>query len=902
MTTVYDPKTGQPIDLDTPDAEQKILAGAVALKKSDTFNLIDSKGKWAGAVPASRLTDYLGSGQFHLTTPDQKAQIEKIGEGLGTGGAIKVGAEKALNELSFGVSEPIIKNFRSPEEQSTAEQLAELHPTASAVGTGLGFAGSLVAGEPLFKGAEKVGKLAQTGVEAGLGTGKLASTLGSAAKYGAESTVLAAPQAVTEASLGDPNEAAEHLAYALGAGVALGTVNPLIKGGTKLVGNIIGKPFGIDFNAVNPLKKMTDDQTIRAGIYGTDKHARELVDQIGTDKMAEFLHGNGLVRQPGEDFEQYLPRVQQYKQQIGAEIGAAYDQIANVPGNPVEDISNRIKKEVIDPLRRIGAKKNEVRALDNYLNDFQEAADYINKDKISAAEAKIGVPPEESILRDTTTDQKPAFLPTDMNGTIKELPPFQPVGDTVNNQFEGEATIKSGPPLNENQAATVKPGEINQKLVTEEVPSVKTVQEAPKVTAPPEEVSSVFSKKSDVFKEDNVPNVISLGDLWEERKALDDRIYNEKRAVLGNPSPLHAQLQKVRNIIDDEIKKKAEEALGEAGGEFIKPISKLNEAYRNISTWEDVVERSHSAEASRRNISLSDYLSGIAAGAHNPLGLVGGIAGGLVHKYLRENGNAIIAKYGNNLSLYVADQARMKSQEELDKIPKILKAMSNGVSRAPVTAASQAENVFDHFTGSKSKNEQESFNNFSYQLSKAVSDPTNQKAQQIAQFLSKGAPNIGAQYVMQNQKMLNYLYQQMPKNPYMGMPFVAQNWKPTKSQMKAYRDKLGIILDPYSVMHHVDKGTINRDHMDALKTIYPANYNSLVGKIKEYGFSNPKMPYQQKLKLSMLIGENLDPSLNNVGSYQEAYSQQSPPAKPLAKGKLEKLPGAQYNDLQEVVG
>lgn len=806
MVKVYDPKTKKEQEVDLSTANSGIASGKLAVKNNDTFNIVGPDNK-AGSVSGSQLSEYLNSG-YHLESPKEAKVNSYLERNQGIGGSAKAAAAGFANELTFGAAGATY----SPELQALQKE----HNVASGLGSTLGFGASMAL--PIYGELGRVGEAAASAVrlgraaeEVGLGT----KILSSAAKLGTESTLLAAPQAITEASLGDPTEAGEHLLYGLGAGAALGAAIPVFKPVASILGQALGKPIGLDLAANHPLDKMVTDQTMRSLMYGSDKRAAQQLEHVGEDAISNYLHANNLVKQVGEDFTSYGQKILNEKDNVGQQIGNIYQQLDTLgaQAEPTSKLIDKIKTDIIDPLKKVATKQPEVRALEQYTNDLNNASALIAGDK-------VGLNKEMDIL----------------------------------------TSLKS---------SNASPDLIN---------------------AQQNKIDQLTNHLADNHN-------LSLTELWQQRQALDQKIFAEKRAAIGNPSPIHEELTKVRNLIQDEINSKANSLVGQEN--FTDKLDNLNKQFRYLNTVEDVVDNSAAAEKSRRNFSLSDYLTGgfggvsASAAFSHPFGAVSGLAGGVANKFLRENGNSLIAQYGNKLSVYLADLAKKEAQGQLDKIPAALKYL---VSNKTATVPQAASSAFTQLLGTEHKSDEQAFDDLNNKVNVAIQNP-NQHIDGINQFFASGAPNIANAYQQQNQKVINYLYNALPKNPSAPQPFQTSKWKPSKQELRNLKDKVNIINNPYNSIDLLKNGRLNNNHVDALKNVYPSVYNNMVNQIMQYGSQNPKMPYKYKLQLSLLTGVDLDDSLKNVSFYQSAYAEND---NPKANGAKIDLPGSEPTQQQRI--
>lgn len=220
--------------------------------------------------------------KYGYKTPDQSFLQERLKEKKYGESEIRASIEGALRGGTFGLSDVAFRALGVSPEELAGRQ--EVNPLASAIGTGLGIAGSslLVPGGGLTglvgKGAAKAGLAATTGLAESAIARKIAASTISGVVEGA---AYGLGQSVSEAALGDPTLNAQKiwsnvglgglLGGAIGGGVAtLGAAGR--KGGSWLVGKYgrgaeVPKPSPIDLEgAITPTGKLKLEGTVDFGI------------------------------------------------------------------------------------------------------------------------------------------------------------------------------------------------------------------------------------------------------------------------------------------------------------------------------------------------------------------------------------------------------------------------------------------------------------------------------------------------------------------------------------------------------------------------------------------------------------------------------------------------------------
>lgn len=224
---LYDVKSQKEAYVSEAEAQKGIQEGRLSPGKTTTYNMVKPDGAATG-VPGTDVHLALANG-WRFETAKEKKTNDYLEDNQGLKGGLKAAGASALREATFGVVDAA-----RGDEQLQALQAA--NPVASGIGATAGFAGSMLYGGGAFKGAQLAGRAAETAVMGARGAEAigLGSRIARAAvRTGVESAALSAPRALSEAVMGDPDEAAETLLWSLGTGAVLGAGGAVIKAGAQ---------------------------------------------------------------------------------------------------------------------------------------------------------------------------------------------------------------------------------------------------------------------------------------------------------------------------------------------------------------------------------------------------------------------------------------------------------------------------------------------------------------------------------------------------------------------------------------------------------------------------------------------------------------------------------------------
>lgn len=396
------------------------------------------------------------------------------------------------------------------------------------------------------------------------------------------------------------------------------------------------------------------------------------------------------------------------------------------------------------------------------------------------------------------------------------------------------------------------------------------------------------------------------------RADLDDLVFRNTGA---NPAEHIKELRAIRKMIQSELVEKGEEQAQKFGQEFASPLKELNVKYARLSAAEKAAaDFAEVRKLTNRSLSPTDYgvggLGALAGAMANPLGAVGGVAAAMGHKFLRENGNSLAATALDALSqgrgLAALEQAYAEHGTELARIPSVLDRMASGGSHA--TRDTMPVNILTRLLEAHDSklDDHKGLMGFADNLASLATNPEKMQAkiEQAIAPLQSEAPEVAVAVGAKLGQVAQYLAGEAPKNPYaVPTPFVKPPaWRPTDAQLRDYKTKVRVALNPYAAIDALGAGTLTRAHVDALRAVAPKLYEEMVKRIADYGASGTAkpLPYDKRLKLSLMTGAPLDRSIAQISSLQAVYA--SKDASKVEGGGKMKLPATQQSDIARVSG
>lgn len=164
----------------------------------------------------------------------------------------------------------------------------------------------------------------------------------------------------------------------------------------------------------------------------------------------------------------------------------------------------------------------------------------------------------------------------------------------------------------------------------------------------------------------------------------------------------------------------------------------------------------------------------------------------------------------------------------------------------------------------QAKNEKAAFKNIQAQLSN-LSNP-DFLVERIAKVAAP-AFNISPQMGMAAQNQLitavEFLHNKLPKHIGSGPAqlLFPKEYEPTDMERAQFQRYAQIVEQPLTILEELEAGTMTREHVEALKYVYPEIYKQVQLSVYETIASNPDVSYQKKVQLGILLDIPSDESL-----------------------------------------
>lgn len=323
------------------------------------------------------------------------------------------------------------------------------------------------------------------------------------------------------------------------------------------------------------------------------------------------------------------------------------------------------------------------------------------------------------------------------------------------------------------------------------------------------------------------------------RKQLQDITWNPQGTKLDNfPAQIADQMRAELRHITDDI---ADGLAQRAGPEFIDAAYGLKNANKVYHVGK-TIEQSLAARAAKREIKSLWEVAHIAA------------TGGDIRRNL-----VVLSNIGKNV---------LKAKESIkESVGNFFKKISKGAISLSNKGLASSGFAVDK-ERKEPKNETEAFNNIRSnvrQLAENTGQFQNKLVKTVAPLMNI-SPDMGIAAQQRLVTAVDFLNSKLPKSSHEGTAQFLFNkeYTPTTMERAKFQRYLQIVEQPFTVLAEIEQGTLTREHVEALQSVYPEIYKEVQDQVMEQINEHPDTPYQKRLTLGILLNipsdQSLDPS------------------------------------------
>ncbi len=182
----------------------------------------------------------------------------------------------------------------------------------------------------------------------------------------------------------------------------------------------------------------------------------------------------------------------------------------------------------------------------------------------------------------------------------------------------------------------------------------------------------------------------------------------------------------------------------------------------------------------------------------------------------------------------------------------------------------------------KAKSSAEAYTNVVENLRRYQANPEQflQRVNRNSSLIYSSAPQTSGQLDALAVRGVNFLASKIPSKA--AQPGVLGMFKkdvpPSKIDLAKFERYLTAVEEPAKVFDAISEGRLSREHIEAIQIVYPNIYEKLQEAALEFVGSNPKLDYNKKLQLGVLLNVPTDESLlpQNIMGLQSNFAAQGP--------------------------
>lgn len=838
---LVDNKTGQLVDVPDEQAAGAFESGGYGLVKGQPVRIVTQDGT-VGTVPAEQAHAAFADGARIAGAQEfRKAELgEKYG---GIGGTAASLGEGAIRGLTLGASDPL------------------------AVGTAHLFGGEKLAGKvrehlsgekeahPWLSGGAELGGAALPTLLSG-GVGGVAEGAGLAARGGAAAlgamsdveavsgiaggirTLGAIPRGVV--GLGGMAEDALGLSGATtmlgraGQSAAKAAVRGVVEGGLFGAGQQVSEstlqntPLVSEQVFSNIGHSAMLGGLLGAGIGGLGKLAGEGAGAV-LGKAAPKLD-----REAGEQTWKWLDPLKKYSEEAASRAGGT------------DAVGRTVFEEVLRPAVEEGGLSAAHMGQEEKLAAVEKALDLKGKEIGALIEGNAGANVKLSEML-APIDKRIEEFSGRVGGEDK-VASLQKLRDSVVKVLHPEAeTLAAGVAGGARRTSE----EMGQFLKA----NPKIMSDAPGGVVP----AKYWIKGSEATPlQQAVDKDVSISDAIKQRRSLQQIAFEETKAL--DPK---LRVQLLRDVtrewgdLEEQALNRASEGAGKLAGDHLR---ELNKTYQQLKIASDALETNVSRYATNRNFSLSDTLTGIAhapwlALTGHPVAALGAVGASVVHRGLREHGNAYAAIALDRLASWGGvSQAVRESNDAIDA--SVNKFLSQRGPRARAFTVSRGEDV----TSEKKYREEDSKVRQLMAMSPALIAA---HVESRLSPLKTTAPQISQGVAALTMQASKFLASKLPPDPNAGSasltPQLEKKSPPLEQRVRYLRYAQAVEGGPPGIFHRMSEGKLTAEDIETMHALFPSHLDDFKQRVQSACADRERpLSMLQKQEIHRLTGITTD--------------------------------------------
>lgn len=382
-----------------------------------------------------------------------------------------------------------------------------------------------------------------------------------------------------------------------------------------------------------------------------------------------------------------------------------------------------------------------------------------------------------------------------------------------------------------------------------------------------------FQKDIESLARGGASEKISLERINNIRKAYDLEAYVGGGSTEKFKSKVaQAFRRELRDVIDTAATK-ISEASPDANMKLLATdLKAANRTFAIAKVLEKTLPKKLNQSAA---VSLMDLAKGAAVGTlthSTPLG----IAASAVSKFAKSD-----ARRSAVILADIYNQSKGVTNAIKDSVSNFVSKTAKPVKQLSLKSLVNSGFAVDYSTKEKPKNQKEAFKNVQTNLQALDQDSDlliDRLAKSTARY-SSAAPVIAQETHAALSRAISFLQDKLPKDPATPTMF-PKDYMPSSIEMAKFERYMQAVEHPLTVLDDVQKGTLTREHVEALKAVYPDIYTELQQEVlQQVAEQGMDMDFNKKMQLGILLDIPTDASLipTNIAGLQANFMPQNDP-------------------------
>lgn len=360
---------------------------------------------------------------------------------------------------------------------------------------------------------------------------------------------------------------------------------------------------------------------------------------------------------------------------------------------------------------------------------------------------------------------------------------------------------------------------------------------------------------------------------WHDwRVNLDKMAYSASR----KGSPAVDALRQTRGIMEGHLEDSAEQA-AQAMGQTFKANYQANKSLlRSLIKAEELTSRGVAGEVASNSWGLTSRMAGIAGAASGvamhgiPGGAAMGLASGLAGKFVQSKGDVLAAELLDRAATIMGAR-RVAARAEAEVSSSVRKFLggkaANDVTGAGEVLAPPTRSAYREAGKAAPTTQRGSYEQIEKQLTQIRANPV-AATDRISSSLGKlpqHAPGVSQAMIATSMRAAEFLSSKLPpsrRDPYSLTPQAQTKSRASDAEVSRFMRYSDGVRDPLGVLKEARAGKLTREHIEAVKAVYPNLYDQIRTEVtNNLVDQKSELPYGKRIQLAIMLDIPTDRTL-----------------------------------------